>query len=56
MRTVSSPSRVVRSVIVPRFVYVQGSDWADEQTLKPALQERVQLLWAEMKSIQVTTG
>ncbi len=43
-----------RSVIVPRFVYVVSSDWTDETTLNPEIEERMKLLLEDMASIQVT--
>jgi len=43
-----------RSVIVPRFVYVVTSDWTDETTLNPEIEDRLKLLVVDMQSIQVT--
>jgi FMN reductase len=43
-----------RSVIVPRFVYVVTSDWTNETTLSPEIEDRLKLLSVDMLSIQVT--
>jgi FMN reductase len=43
-----------RSVIVPRFVYVVTSDWREETTLNPEIEDRLKLLLMDMQSIQVT--
>ena len=42
-----------RSVIVPRFLYVESSDWGDNGALSPAIEERMARLQEDMKSIQV---
>jgi FMN reductase len=42
-----------RSVIVPRFLYVEDSSWDDELVLKPEIEERMDLLLDDMNAIQV---
>ena len=42
-----------RSVIVPRFVYVEESGWNEGSVLKPEMEERMDLLLDDMKEIQV---
>lgn len=42
-----------RSIIVPRFLYTQDSDWSEEGTLNESIQERFELLIGDMRMIQV---
>lgn len=45
-----------RSVIVPRFLYTQDSDWTEEGTLHESIQERFELLIGDMRAIQVDSS
>ena len=47
-----SPDARLRSVIVPRFLYVQGTDWASADELSPEMEKRMKLRLKDMKSIQ----
>ncbi len=42
-----------RSVIVPRFFYTSGEDWTEEGALKPELEERIGMLYEDLKRIAV---
>jgi FMN reductase len=42
-----------RSVIVPRFVYAQKSDWSEDGQLNSEVEERLVLLGQDMKQISV---
>ena len=42
-----------RSVIVPRFLYVDKSSWGEDGSLNPKVDERMKLLLQDMKDIQV---
>ena len=42
-----------RSVIVPRFLYVDGDGWVDENSLSPQIHERLERLRDDMSEIQV---
>ena len=42
-----------RSVIVPRFLYVDDSGWLEGVTLKPEIEDRIHLLLEDMKEIQI---
>jgi FMN reductase len=43
-----------RSLIVPRFLYVDDRGWADQATLKPEIENRMQVLVDDLREIQVT--
>lgn len=43
-----------RTVIVPRFVYAQKSDWSEEGELSKEIEERLLLLYDDMKAISVS--
>jgi len=45
-----------RSIIVPRFIYTQDSDWSEEGTLDESIHERLELLIGDMRMIQVDTS
>ncbi|MCH9653795.1 MAG: NAD(P)H-dependent oxidoreductase [Planctomycetes bacterium] len=45
-----------RSIIVPRFLYTQDSDWSEEGILNESIQERFELLIGDMRMIQVDTS
>ena len=42
-----------RTVIVPRFLYVDDSGWVDGITVTPEINDRMELLLEDMKEIQV---
>ena len=45
-----------RAVIVPRFLYVTGSDWSEDGVLDPEIEGRLQLLYEDMARITVAPG
>lgn len=45
-----------RAVIVPRFLYVTGSDWTEDGCLDPEIEGRLQLLYEDMARIAVAPG
>jgi FMN reductase len=42
-----------RSVVVPRFIYVDDSGWDEGLILKPEIEDRMNLLLDDMREIQV---
>lgn len=42
-----------RSIIVPRFLYVDGDSWVDENSLGPEIRDRMERLRDDMREIQV---
>lgn len=45
-----------RSVIVPRFLYVDPAGWNEDSTLKPEIAERMSQLISDMQEINVTSS